>query len=141
MLASWSSRIIEETCLMEPSDLSLLQKEDLQMDWLKPVPRRILLLIERMRQKEHSMRRQQDEADATAAAALIGKFQIAAVAAAAEAKRKGAVLSQTEQKFKGTTHERHVPLARPPHPPRFPTYHLTSHTAHGMSPLTHYNTL
>ena len=103
---------------MEPSDLSLLKKEDLQMDWLKPVPRRILLaLLERMRQKEHSMRRRQDAADAAAAAALIGKFQIAAVAAAAEATRKGAVLSQTEQKFKGTTHERHAPLTRPPPTP------------------------
>jgi len=54
-LGDVATRIIESTGLVEASDVSLLQSEDVvELAWLKPVQRRKLLaLCERVRQQQH----------------------------------------------------------------------------------------
>jgi len=54
-LGEVATRIIESTGLVEASDVSLLQSEDVvELAWLKPVQRRKLLaLCERVRQQQH----------------------------------------------------------------------------------------
>lgn len=57
-LGSITSRLFEEIGLVEVSDLGLLQFEDVQADWLKPVQRRKLLALgDRVRQQERVQQR------------------------------------------------------------------------------------